>query len=63
MSEKTKETKETKEETKQLNPSIDKSNYLIQVMANGQVIKEVIALNATLNIVAIGERSLAADIK
>lgn len=48
---------------KTINPNTDKSNYLIQVVSDGKMIKEIIALNSTVNIIHIGEQSVAADIK
>lgn len=55
--------KEISEETKQINPSTDKDNYVIQIVVDGKVIKEVIALNATVKVLCIGDQSLAADIR
>ena len=51
------------EESKQINPQKDKGNYIIQIVANGKVMKEVIAIGSTINIVNIGNQSLAAVIK
>jgi len=50
-------------EPKQINPQKDKGNYIIQIVADGKVIKEVIAIGATVNIVDIGNNSLAAVTK
>lgn len=52
------------EENKSVNPSTDNGNYLIQVKGkDGKVIKEVLALNATISIVGIGDQSVAAVLK
>lgn len=51
------------EQPKIINPSTDKDNYLIQVISDGRVMKEVIALNSTVNVIHIGEQAVAADIK
>lgn len=50
-------------EVNDVNPGIDKSNYLVQIISDGNVIKEVIAINSTVNIIHIGNQSVAADIK
>jgi hypothetical protein len=50
-------------EVKQINPATDKSNYLVQIISDGNVIKEVIGINSTVNIIHIGEQSVAADLK
>jgi hypothetical protein len=51
------------EQKEPINPFENKSNYLIQIIVDGQVIKQVMALNATVNVIHIGEQSVAADIK
>ena len=51
------------EETKQVNPFKDKGNYIVQIVADGKVIKEMIALNSTVNIVCIENQSVVAVIK
>ncbi|ADL50565.1 hypothetical protein [Clostridium cellulovorans] len=51
------------QQEKEINPTVDKDNYLVQVIVDGKVIKEVIALNSTINIVHVGNQSLAADVK
>lgn len=50
-------------EQKQVNPSTDKGNYLIRVIDNGQVIKEVLAINSTVEILNLGEQGAAAVLK
>lgn len=50
-------------EVNDVNPGIDKSNYLVQIISDENVIKEVIAINSTVNIIHIGNQSVAADIK
>jgi len=51
------------EEPKQINPQKDKGNYIVQIVADGKVIKEMIALNSTVNIVCIENQSVVAVIK
>lgn len=48
---------------KPINPMQDKGNYLIQVVSDGQIIKEILAINSTIQIQALGESSAAAVIK
>ncbi|OAA90701.1 hypothetical protein [Clostridium coskatii] len=48
---------------KVVDPSKSKGNYLVQVVADGKVIKEVMALNSTVNIINLANQSVAADIK
>lgn len=47
----------------EINPCKDKGNYIVQIVVDGKVIKEMIALGAIVNIVNIGNQSLAAVIK
>ena len=54
---------ETQEAEKQINPAKDKGNYIIQIIHDGQILKQNIALNSTVNIIYVGQQSLAAEIK
>jgi hypothetical protein len=58
-----KSTSTPQEVQKSINPSIDKGNYLLQVVTDGQIIKEIIALNSTIRITNIGDAAVAAVIK
>lgn len=51
------------EELKQINPATDKGIYLVQIIDNNQVIKEVIAVNSTVRIIDIGKQGVAAILK
>lgn len=51
------------EDSQSVNPFIDKGNYLIQVVDEGQVIKEVLAINSIVKIANIGEQGAAAVLK
>jgi hypothetical protein len=46
-----------------VNPTQDKGNYLIQIVSDGQIIKEILAINSTIQVQALGESSAAAVIK
>lgn len=52
-----------KEDRKEINPAVDKGNYVIQVIDKDQVIKEILAVNATVRIVSIGEQTVAAMLR
>lgn len=51
------------ESEKQVNPSKYKGNYVIQIINEGQILKQVIALNSTVNIIYLGDQAVAAEIK
>lgn len=51
------------EELKQINPATDKGIYLVQIIDNNQVIKEIIAVNSTVRIIDIGKQGVAAILK
>lgn len=51
------------EELKQINPATDKGIYLVQIIDNDQVIKEIIAVNSTVRIIDIGKQGVAAILK
>lgn len=64
MSDKNVKAEEKKQEVeKQINPAKDKGNYVVQIMNDGQILKQVMALNSTVNIVYVGQQALAAEIK
>lgn len=46
-----------------INPSTDKGNYLIQVITNGNVIKNVVALGSTVNIINLADNPAAFDVR
>ena len=58
-----KEKEINKKSEKQINPFKDKGNYVIQVINEGEILKQVIALNSTVNIIYLGEQAVAAEIK
>ena len=49
-----------KEENK---PTLEKGNYIIEVMESGQVIKKVAVANAEVNITKLAEGGMAIDLK
>lgn len=51
------------EKAKKINPTEEKGNYVIQIIADGKVLKQVIALGSTVNIISIGEQPMAAEIR
>ena len=44
-------------------PTIEKGNYLIQVISEGREIKQVVAIGAAINIIKLAEGGLAIDLK
>lgn len=54
---------EPKEVKSNINPSKDKGNYIIQIMNDGEILKQIIALNSTINIIYLSDQAVAADIK
>lgn len=54
---------DTKKTEKQIDVGKDKGNYIVQIIGNNQILKQVIALNSTVNIIYLGEQSAVADIK
>lgn len=46
-----------------INPSTDKGNYLIQVITDGNVIKNVVALGSTVNIINLADSPAAFDVR
>jgi hypothetical protein len=46
-----------------IDPSKDPGNYLVQIKVGDQVIKQVVAMKATISIISLGDQSFAADIK
>jgi hypothetical protein len=54
---------ESQDEVNNINPTTDKGNYLIQIISDGRAIKEVAALNATINIISLGDTPAAFDLR
>jgi hypothetical protein len=46
-----------------IDPGKDVGNYLVQIKVGDQVIKQVVAMKATISIISLGDQSFAADIK
>ena len=44
----------------QINPATDKGVYLVQIIDNNESIKEILAVNATVRVINIGEQGVAA---
>ena len=43
-------------------PVLEKGNYIIEVISNGQVIKKLVAANAEINIQRLAEGGLTVDL-
>jgi hypothetical protein len=54
---------EAKEVKSNVNPSKDKGNYIIQIINDGEILKQIIALNSTINVIYLNDQAVAADIK
>ena len=44
-------------------PTLDKGNYLIEVLVNGQVIKKIAVSNAAINITKLADGGMVIDLK
>lgn len=58
-----KKSKTENQKTESINPAAVSGNYLVEIKSNGRVIKQVAALNATVNILNIKDVPAAFDIK
>lgn len=50
-------------EQAQAKPTIEKGNYLIQVISEGREIRQVVVIGAEINIIKLAEGGLAIDLK
>jgi len=57
------EKKKNIEAAEVINPTTDKGNYLIQIKVDDKIIKETVALNATVNILNLADAPAAFDIR
>lgn len=44
-------------------PTLEKGNYLVEVIENGQLIKRIAVINAEINITRLAEGGMAIDLK
>lgn len=44
-------------------PSIDKGNYIIEVISDGNIIKKIAVANSSINIIKLADGGLTVDLK
>lgn len=49
--------------TGEFNPTLEKGNYFVEIISEGQIIKRLAVANAEINITKLAEGGLAVDLK
>lgn len=52
-----------KTDEKENKPTLEKGNYLVEVVENGEVIKKIAVANAEINIIRLAEGGMVIDLK